>query len=272
MESNLSRLETAPVRPVAPYLGGKKLLSSRIIDRLQRIPHDVYVEPFVGMGGVFLRRPFRIRHEVINDYNRDVSTLFRVLQRHYVALMDMLRWQLTSRAEFERLKAAEADTLTDLERAARFLYLQRTAFGGKTRGQSFGVSPTTSARFDVSVLGSMLEDVHARLSSVVIECLPWQDCIERYDRPDTLFYLDPPYFGCEKDYNAAFSRDQFDEMAERLAALKGRFIFSLNDRPDVRRIFQRFMIESVDVTYSVGLKADARGKRREVLITNVASD
>ena len=92
-----------PVAPVAAYLGGKRNLAQLLIERIGAVPHQAYVEPFVGMGGVFLRRPFRAKAEVINDLSTDVATLFRILQRHYQALMDMLRWQLTSRAEFERL-------------------------------------------------------------------------------------------------------------------------------------------------------------------------
>lgn len=87
----------APAMPPAPYLGGKRALARRIIERLAATPHRTYVEPFVGMGGVFLRRPFRAHAEVVNDVSADVSNLFRILQRHYVALMDLLRWQVTSR-------------------------------------------------------------------------------------------------------------------------------------------------------------------------------
>ncbi|GAC88556.1 DNA adenine methylase [Gluconobacter thailandicus F149-1 = NBRC 100600] len=264
-ESNQGLIPVAPVRPVAPYLGGKRGLAKTISDRIKDIPHTTYVEPFVGMGGVFLRRPFKSKAEVINDLNRDVANLFRILQRHYVPLMDMLRWQVTSRDEFERLRRAEASSLTDLERAVRFLYLQRMAFGGKTKVQSFGVAVGRPARFDVATLGPILEDVHARLSSVVIECLPWADVITRYDRPETLFYLDPPYWGNESDYAAEFSREQFEQMAEALASLQGHFILSLNDRPEVRETFKRFRIESVDVNYSINPKAS--GKRGEVLIS-----
>jgi len=265
MESNLRPI--LAVNPVAPYLGGKRLLARRISERLRVVPHTIYVEPFVGMGGVFLRRPFQVQCEVINDLNRDVSNLFRVLQRHYVALMDLLRWQVTGRAEFERLTAAVPDTLTDLERAARFLYLQRTAFGGKISGRNFGVS-MRSARFDVQKLGAVLEDVHARLSGVTIECLTWQEVIRRYDRSETLFYLDPPYWGCENDYDATFDRSQFDEMADLLGGIKGRFIVSLNDRPEVRQTFSRFEVEAVSVAYSVSRSAAGRGQRGEVLISN----
>jgi DNA adenine methylase len=258
-----------PAAPVAPWIGGKRRLAGLIIARLGVIPHQTYVEPFVGMGGVFLRRPFRARAEVVNDLSRDVATLFRVLQRHYPFFLDMLRWRLTSRAEFERLMAENPDTLTDLERAARFLYLQRTAFGGKVAGRHFGVSPSAPARFDVTRIGTILEEVHARLAGVVIECLPYQALIPRYDRPGTLFYLDPPYWGSEGDYGAGiFGREDFERLAELLAGLKGRFVLSLNDHPGVRQVFGRFAMEVVETTYSIAGGAGAgRGKVREVIIS-----
>jgi len=259
----------APVEPVAPYIGGKRNLARRIAARLQALPHATYVEVFVGMGGVFFRRPFKAKAEVINDASADVSNLFRILQRHLVPLTDMLRWQVTSREEFERLRASNPESLTDLERAVRFLYLQRTAFGGKVAGRNFGVNPTGSARFDTAKLLPMLEAVHERLSGVVIERLPWAELLGRYDRPGTLFYLDPPYWGCEGDYGRElFGRDQFELMAERLGALKGTWLLSLNDVPDVRRVFARFQIEAVETTYSIagGSRRDG-GKVGEVLIS-----
>lgn len=83
------------------------------------------------MGGVFLRRRHAPKSEVINDLSRDVYILFRVIQEHYAYFIDYLRFRVTARAEFERLAGTDPDTLTDIQRAARFLYLQRTAFGGK---------------------------------------------------------------------------------------------------------------------------------------------
>ena len=256
MESSPELIAVRPARPVAAYLGGKRNLAKVVIHRLAAIPHETYVEPFVGMGGIFLRRPFRARTEVINDISQDVTTLFRILQRHYVPFLEMLRWQITSRAEFERLSAANPDTLTDLERAARFLYLQRTAFGGKVTGQNFGVSPALGGRFDITKLGSILEEAHERLAGVVIERLPWHELLRRYDRPATLFYLDPPYWGNETDYGPhVFARTDFERLAEALAGLKGHFLLSLNDHPEVRRTFSPFHIEAVQTTYSVSKAA-----------------
>lgn len=242
----------SPANPPAPYIGGKRILAKRIIEKINATPHDAYAEPFVGMGGIFLRRALQPRMEVINDINGDVANLFRILQRHYPQFMEVLRFQITSRREFERLAATDPKTLTDLERAARFLYLQRLAFGGKVRGQTFGVS-MNGGRFNMLKLASQLEDIHERLAGVVIENLGWREFITRYDRPGMLFYLDPPYWGNEDDYGkAVFGRDDFGEMAEVLEGLKGRFILSLNARPEVMEVFGGFQIEEVECRYSVG--------------------
>lgn len=255
-----------PVKPVAPWQGGKRALAARIADRLEAIPHVRYVEPFVGMGGVFFRRRRRPAMEVINDINSDVVTLFRILQRHYQQFLDVLKWQVCSRAEFERLSRVDPDTLTDLERAARFLYLQRAAFGGKVAKQTFGIDFQQGARFDLTKIVPMLEDVHERLCGVVIERMPYAACLARYDsRPGSLFYLDPPYWDCTDDYGRdIFSQEDFGRLAELLAGLQGRFILSLNDTPEVRRLFARFQIEAVELHYGVG---GGQRPAKEVLIS-----
>jgi DNA adenine methylase len=257
-----------PVRPLAPYIGGKRQLSKRLVALINTIEHRTYAEVFVGMGGVFLRRDHKPKAEIINDWSEDVATFFRVVQHHYVAFLDMLRWQVTSRVGFEKLLAQEPSSLTDLHRSARFLYLQRLAFGGKVRGKTFGVVVDGPARFDVTKLGPMIEAVHERLTGVVIERLPWAEFIRRYDRPGTLFYLDPPYYGSEGDYGRdMFDRGQFEIMAAQLRGIQGRFVLSLNDHPDVRRIFAGFDFREERLSYSVGGNGNAKPVG-EVIITN----
>lgn len=256
-----------PVAPAAGYIGGKRNLASRLVAMIERVEHDGYAEPFVGMGGVFLRRRSRPKVEVINDVSGDVVTFFRVLQRHYPYMMDMLRFRVAARAEFERLKATPPETLTDLERACRFLYLQRLAFGGRVNGRNFGVSTTTGARFNVAKLEPMLADIHERLAGVVIEQLGYGDFIRRYDRAGMLFYLDPPYWGCETDYGQdVFSRADFDQLADQLAGIKGRFILSINDTPGARATFARFHVGTAETTYTVG--AGPAQKAGELIVSN----
>lgn len=240
-----------PAAPVAPWLGGKKRLHPLIIERIEAIPHKTYVEPFVGMGGVFLRRRYRPKLEVANDRNGEVVNLFRILQRHLPQLMDVMRFGIASRRDFERLRQTDPASLTDLERAARFLYLQRLAFGGQVRGV-FGVAPEHAARFSLSRLEPILEAAHERLEAVVFECLDWAELIPRYDTAETLFYLDPPYFGGEDDYGKGlFDRAQYARMAEVLAGIKGAFILSINDRPEIRDLFSGFHLDPVRLKYTI---------------------
>lgn len=263
----MSMTPVDPVEPVAPYLGGKSRLAATICDRIDAIPHKTYAEPFIGMGGVFFRRRFRPKAEVINDLNGEIINLFRILQRHYPQFLDCLKFQVTSRREFERLRGCDPATLTDLERAARYLYLQRHAFGGQHSGV-FGVSPDRPSRFDLTQVAPMLEAVHERLSGVVFENLDWKSLIERYDRPETLFYLDPPYFGGETDYGKGmFERADFARMAEALAAIKGAFLLSINDTPEIRETFAGFQIDEVKLSYSVS-RNGGQGKVGELIIGN----
>lgn len=259
MESSPLFTPVAPVSPAAPYIGGKRNLSRRLVALIEATPHRTYAEPFVGMGGVFLRRRQRPQAEVINDWSQDVWTFYRVLQEHYAAFLDLMKFQLTSRAGFERLVAVDPATLTDMQRAARFLYLQRTAFGGKVTGRNFGVSRHRSGRMDISRLGSVLEDIHERLAGVVVERLPFADFMARYDDRETLFYLDPPYWGSEGDYGKAlFSRADFEVLVAALKRLKGRFILSINDVPETRELFKDFAFDGVETHYSLAAGLGSR--------------
>jgi len=260
------------VRPAAGYIGGKRNLARRLVERIELIPHRTYAEPFVGMGGVFLRRRTAAAAEAINDISGDVVTFFRVLQEHYPFFIDMLRWRVSSRAEFDRLLALPGNRLTDLQRAARFLYLQRLAFGGKVQGRTFGVDARAPARFNVTKLEPMLEEIHERIAGVAIEQLPYAEFIRRYDTPETLFYLDPPYFGCESDYGeAVFDRADFELLAEQLAGIRGRFLLSINDTAETRAIFGRFDLNAVETTYTLSTKATGGGTRAAELIVQGGS-
>ena len=268
MDKNEGLQAVAPARPLAGYVGGKKQLARRLCAMIEATPHSLYAEAFVGMGGVFFRRRAAPKVEVINDVSRDIATFFRVLQRHSQAFHDMLKWQVTSRAEWDRLTETPPETLTDLERAARFLYLQRLAFGGKVAGRNFGISATTPAKFDMTKIAPMLAEAHERLAGVTIECLGWRDFLARWDRPGALFYLDPPYWGAEDYYGKAlFPRADHEDLAATLRGLKGRFILTMSDRPETRAIYGRAgRIETVELSYQVA-GADSTAPAREIIVS-----
>ena len=256
--------------PLSAWIGGKRLLAKRIIARVEAVEHGCYAEPFVGMGGVFLRRGKRPKSEVVNDINGDIVNLFRIVQEHPDELARQFNWTLAARTTFRRLVDTPPATLTDIQRAARFAYLQILSFGGRpaeTRGAFKTSAPYDGARLRSDRVKRLIAAAHERLQRVHIECMDWADFIARFDKPFTLFYVDPPYWGHETDYGKGlFAREDFRRMAEVLGAIKGWFILSLNDRPEVRECFRAFDLEEVTTSYTSNAKAARRAG--ELLISN----
>lgn len=147
-------------------------------------------------------------------------------------------------------QATPSEALTDVQRAARFFYLQQQVFGGRVEGQSWGTA-TTAGPINLLRIEENLSSAYLRLSGAFIERLDWATCMERYDRPHTLFYLDPPYWQTE-GYGVAFGWEQYEAMAKRMASLKGKAVLSINDHPDIRRCFAAFEFEEAPITYTVG--------------------
>ncbi len=261
--------EVEPIKaePIAPYLGGKSQLARTIVGKVQQIRHATFVDVFFGMGGVFFRRVSVPKLEVINDINNELVTLFRVLRNHPEAFLKELEAFPASRVEYDQLRKVNTTHMTDLQRAVRFYYLQRLSFGGKPTGRSFGVSPDRPSRLNIARLREGLQQAAKRLDGVVVENMDWREILSRYDSADTLFYLDPPYWGGEADYGkGVFERSDFAEMAGMLSEVNGRFLLSLNDREEVRQTFEGFSLEQVHLNYSIGKET---GKQvAELIISN----
>lgn len=248
-------------QPIVPWLGGKRRLADRIFSLFPQ--HSCYVEPFAGGAALFFLRPVPADVEVLNDVNGDLVNLYRVVQNHLEEFVRQFKWALSSRQVFKWLQMTQPETLTDIQRAARFYYLQQSAFGGRVEGQSYGTATTTAPGLNLLRLEETLSAAHLRLSGTYIEHLAWQDVIKKYDREHTLFYCDPPYWKTE-GYGVPFSFEQYEQMASMLKQLKGKAIVSLNDHPQIREAFAGFHMESTDIKYTVsgGAGSDAR----EVLI------
>lgn len=248
-------------QPIIPWIGGKRRLADRIFPLFPR--HSCYVEPFAGGAALYFLRPVPAEVEVLNDINGDLVNLYRIVQHHLEEFVRQFKWALSSRQVFKWLQETRPETLTDIQRAARFYYLQQSAFGGRVNGQSYGTATTQPPGLNLLRIEEALSAAHLRLSNTYIEHLSWQECIRRYDRPHTLFYCDPPYWQTE-GYGVPFGFEQYEEMAELIGKIRGKAIISLNDHPDIRRVFDRYHIESTDITYTVG--GGKGSEAREVLI------
>lgn len=239
--------------------GGKTRLLQHLLPLLSDNPHTCYVEAFAGGAALlFAREPAKV--EVLNDTHGELVRLYRVVAHHLDEFVRQFRWALTSREMFRWAQLQHVDTLTDIQRAARFFYLQKLAFGGKVSGQNLGVGPTMAKSINLLRLEEDLSAAHMRLHRVIIEHLPWQQCIAKYDTPSTLFFLDPPYWETE-GYGSDFGIEQYDALVATMAALRGRAILTINDHPEMRRRFDRFGGRTVPVRYT--LRGGAGVARRE---------
>lgn len=140
------------------------------------------------------------------------------------------------------------------------------AFGAMGANPSFGISAVSPPRFNLLRIEEELSQAHLRLSRAYIENLSWDKCIDRYDRPTTLFYCDPPYWGTT-GYGNEFSFDQYGKMSEIAKSMKGKIIISVNDIPEMRSVFDGFTMNELKTTYTNSASKNHK-PAQELLIRN----
>jgi DNA adenine methylase len=205
------------------------------------------VEPFAGAAWVLFGKP-PSKVEVLNDIDQELVNFFRVVKEKPEDLITSFEWELVSRAEFERLAALDPSKLTDVQRAHRFYYIIMAGWGGELDYPRFQTSITDGGHGNRLIgalkhLRKRIEPVHERLRTVIIENLDWTKCIDRYDRPKTVMYIDPPY--PHNKCNYAHNMRSWGEhwiLADRLRATKCKWILSSYDAPEVHNLYKGFNI------------------------------
>lgn len=244
------------------YVGGKNRIANQIISNIPK--HTTYVEPFAGGAQVFFRKePSPV--EVLNDIDGELVNFYRVCQSHHEELLRCLRYILLSRKWFQLLASTPPESLTDINRACRYFFLQKCSFGGRVARQNFAIHVTKRPPFTPTRIPDMIQAAHQRLRDVLIESLPYELVLQKYDRPNTFFYLDPPYRGAQF-YNHNFSDEDFKQLEQRLRAVKGRFLLSINDHPEIRALFARYHTDEIVLPYS--LQKHPGRRYTELLIRN----
>lgn len=225
--------------------------------------HTCYAEPFVGSGAVFFAKA-PVACEVLNNFDEEIANFYGVLQTRRQAFVRRLSAMPHSRALYDRLKHQKLPRRDAIGRAARLWYLQRMGYSGKVRGRVFGYSRTDHMRQHPALTAKDLQEASERLHQVTLECGPWQDVLRRYDSAETLFYCDPPYWAMPY-YEHNFLEADHAELAKALERIRGKFLLSYNDVPQIRALYTWAHIEIFDVPYATGL---TRGRTGELLISN----
>jgi DNA adenine methylase len=255
------------------WVGGKSRLRKQIIDILP--PHTCYVEPFAGAAWVlFGKTPSPV--EILNDIDQELVNFFRVVKEKPELLIKSFELELVARVEFEKLAELDPKQLTDVDRAHRFYYLIMAGWGGELNYPRFQTSITDGGHGNrligaLKTLRSRIEPVHKRLSTVIVENLDWKDCIDRYDRPGAVMYIDPPYPGnkCNYAHNMRNWEDH-EKLVKRLGEAECKWILSSYDNEEVRKLFGQFYIMPVQ-SFS-GMRVEKNNTKRvqnnEALISN----
>jgi DNA adenine methylase len=244
---------------VISWIGGKRLLRKEIA---KHIPSDIqaYIEPFGGAAWVMFYRDRWAPLEVYNDLDGRLVNLFLQVKFHPEELIRELDLMLASRAIFDTILSQPG--MTEIQRAARFLFTITRSFGGK--GDNFAISQSQPP----SSLQRRLERIrllHRRLDQVVVENLDFSELITRYDRPTSFFYCDPPYTrGYTYDNSKQFDHEQ---LHETLARVGGRWILSYDDSPVVHQLYKGYHIKRVSRVKGINRKAGP-SDYNELIIAN----
>lgn len=219
-------------KPILRWPGGKTRMLKTILPMIP--PHVCYCEPFFGGGAVLFAKE-KSSVEVINDINGDLISLYRNIQFHLPAIIQEIEWLFSSRKNLHDFIAQPG--LTELQRAARFLLVNRTSFGSDMR--SFGVVKTKGGGvgFDRHRIGDLMGAAHERLNGVVIENVSYQRCFANYDSTNSFFFIDPPYQNATNGGYLPWDEKQLAKFRHDVSRLKGRWIVTLNDSEFIRGLF-----------------------------------
>ena len=257
-----------------------------------------FVDVFGGSGSVLLGKPEIHPFEVYNDFDRNLVNLFRCMKERTMATIHELGFcNLNSREDFNVIKkffetdgrfvdeylseelaltslmlpppeAAEIKELRtrianehDVRRAAMFLKLLRYSY-------SSGCKSFASQPFDIRRVFGLIKELEDRMANVVVENQDFETLIKHYDRPDTFFYADPPYFSTEDMYAVGFNWNDHLRLRNTLAEIKGKFLLSYNDCPEIRELYKDFSLFDFSRTHSMAQRYEAGKEFKELLIGN----
>jgi DNA adenine methylase len=149
----------------------------------------------------------------------------------------------------------------DVRRAAMFLKLLRYSYSSSCK--SFASQP-----FDIRKLFGLIQELENRMANVIVENQDFETLIRHYDRPDSFFYADPPYFSTEDMYDVGFGWDDHVRLRDTLKQIKGKFLLSYNDCPEIRELYEGFSIFDFSRIHSMAQRYDAGKEFKELLIGN----
>lgn len=241
------------MNPPFGRIGGKKLIANKLINAFPPLEKfKYYVEPFVGAGNIFFKKPYIDGQiEVINDLDKDVYKILKALKTRSTYIDNNFNRNIDKKY-FDSIKNKN-DVLSILEKIVTSFFAKGKSFNNVSNGS------------DTHKIKKNFKQYGPRLKKTIILNKSFEEIIKIYDSNETFFYLDPPYESLKQtDYKDYVTPE---DVFKAVKNIKGFFMLSYNDSPKIRKLFKCFNIKTIKTKYSGTHNIEIREKK-ELVITN----
>lgn len=265
------------LKPFIKWAGGKRQLLSQL---LHHVPHEYnrYIEPFLGGGAMFLA--LQPTKAIVNDINPEIINAFNVIKNDHAKLMKKLSRMKNNDEYFYKVRKQKVADLSDTDRAARFIYLNKTCFNGLYRENSKGEFNVPFANHKNPSLFNEenMEDLHDYFNANEVQfmCSDYKDILSKAKKGDFI-YLDSPYYPLKKNSFTKYYKSDFSDKDHKELALlyqeldkKGCFVLMSNSNsPAIKELYKDYTIIDIEARRSINSKGNGRQKDKiEVFIKN----
>lgn len=265
--------------PIVKWVGGKRQLMFELIKNMPK-SYNRYFEPFIGGGALF----FELQPEqaYISDMNEELINLYSVVRDNvYELIKDLSKHEVSKEyfLEIRNIDRTEQYTeLSDVERASRFIYLNRTCFNGMYRVNSQGQFNVPFGHYKKPRIidENNLLNCSELLKKTEIKCADFSEILTKVKKGD-LVYFDPPYVPLNETSSfTSYTKDGFDinmqfklrDVCDELDNKGVKFMLSNSDTKLVNELYVNYEIKKVFASRQINANADGRGKITEVLVRN----
>lgn len=269
--------------PMLKWVGGKRQLLSEIVPMIDK-RCSVYVEPFIGGGAVLFN--IQPKKAIINDYNKELINVYKTVRDNLDDLLAELKVHEKNNSSdyYYEIRALDREEgfkdMSDTEKAARIIYLNKTCYNGLYRVNSSGQFNSPYGRYKKPEIVNefVLRAISEFFNSNEIEILngDYRDTLKHIDK-NSFVYLDPPYMPISSSSSfTGYTEGGFDyskqmelkSECDKLTEQGIRFVQSNSDCEEIRDLYKDYKIKTVKAKRSINSVAKKRGEINEVLIYN----
>ena len=236
-------------------IGKKQKIKNKIISKIPN-NFDLYVEPFIGSGAIFLNLDLENKKSVINDLDKDL------MQGHHSVKSGVTLDPETFIFSGDQEKFYKTNHANNNDRFISTIIQTCGTFGSKGSGKIY--QPISKSSFKNKIKLGKFQKEHYKNTQIFNT--DYKKIIKKFDTNKTFYYLDPPYENSKSMYKD--EKFDFQELSNVLKNIKGRFLLSLNDSPNIRNIFKDFKIVSLFVKGKGQVEGVLGKDRKELLISN----